>query len=296
VPDLQIFIEPKAPPVLDGALTFETGATMAQVVDPALWAYEHHGAGFGQANPGALTCLYEDLALGRATPAAFVARGVGDIDTVVAMALFLYRDLLTLPATSSLVMQADLVHRRGLAMTAHVEPDVGRLFRLLRGYFPSGLAQSAQGERISTAVGWVRDYLTAGRLPALGAPFPQPLVLDRGPGGFVVAETRGSLPEAWIELYRQGYHRGVLFGARGQGTLLPALVARKSAFVPLDLERACLRLNEAEAIAGGDEAWRVDGDWLWAPSEGSLLLAVSIVSHVVGVDVPLLEGTLSWAS
>ena len=288
MPDLQIFVEAKAPPVLDGALTFETGATLAQTTSPTLWAYEHHGESFGQVNPGALTCLYEDLALGRPTPSAFVTRRINDIDTIVAAALFLYRDLLTLPGTTGLVAQTDLVHRRGLAMTGHVDPDLALFFRLLRGYFPDGLGRAAQNERLCTAVGWVREYLTTGKLPALGARFPCPTVLDTGPGGFVVAEARGSMPEAFFELYRRGFQRGVLFGGRNE-TRLPTLVARKSLFVPLDLARAMHRLNEAEVVAGGRAAWLCDGDWLWSPPEGSLLLAVDIVGHVVGVEVPLFE-------
>lgn len=287
MPDLQLFVEPKAPPVIEGALTFETGATLAQTMSPTVWAYEHHGEGFGQANPGALTCLYEDLVLGRPTPASFVTRRVNDVDTLVAMALFLYRDLLTLPGTAGLVAQTDLVHRRGSAMMGHIDSDLALFFRLLRGYFPEGLGRVAQNERLCTAVGWIRDYLAENQLPALGARFPQPIVLDQGPGGFVVAETLGSLPETWFELYRQGFQRGVLFGPR-QGTQLPALITRKSPFVPLDLARACHRLNEAEVVVGGRPAWVCNGDWLWSPPEGSLILAVDIVGHVVGIEVPFL--------
>lgn len=286
--DLQLFVDPKAPVLLQGALTFETGASPEQAADPSLWAYEHHGAAFGQANPGALTCLFEDLVMGRPIPTAFVARHVNDIDTVVAMALFLYRELLTLPSTASLVMQTDLVHRRGLALMGHIEPDLGLFFRLLRGYFPDGLGRQEQSERLCTAVGWVRDYLLEGKLPSMGARFPTPRVLDTGPSGFVVAETGGSLPESWFELYRQGFVRGVCFGPR-IGTQLPALVARKSLFVPLDLRRACVRLNEAETALGGFPRWKVEGDWLWSPPEGSLILAVDIVGYTIGFEVPLLE-------
>lgn len=288
MPDLQLFIEPKATPLIEGALTFETGATLSQTMSPTVWAYEHHGEGFGQANPGALTCFYEDLVLGRPTPPAFVTRRINDVDTLVAAALFPYRDLLTLPGTAGLVAQTDLVHRRGLAMMGHIDPDLGLFFRLLRGYFPDGLGRAVQNERLCTAVGWVRDYLTESKLPSLGARFPQPLVLDQGPGGFVVAETLGSMPETWFELYRRGFQRGVLFGPRN-GTALPTLVARKSPYVPLDLSHAQQRLNEAEYVAGGRAAWSVEGDWLWSPPEGSLLLATHIVGLVVGIEVPLLE-------
>lgn len=286
--DLRIFVEPKAPPTLTGALTFETGATHDQVCDPAAWAYEHHGTSFGQANPGALTCLFEDLVLARPMPESFVTHRVSDIDTIVAMALFLYRDLTTHPVTPSLVVQTDLVHRRGLAAMAHVDSDLALFFRLLRGYFPDGLARQEQNERICTAVGWVREYLVEGKLPSLGSRFPVPRVLDTGPGGFVVAESGGSLPEAWFELYRQGYTRGVCFGPR-IGTQLPALLARKSPFVPLDLRRACARLNEVELTLGGSPLWKLEGEWLWSPPQGSLILAVDIVGYAIGFEVPFVE-------
>jgi hypothetical protein len=280
--ELRLYFDPLAPAVLEGAVTFETGASNQQVIDPTLWAYEHHGEGFGEADPGALTCLYEDLVLGRPTPPSFVLNRVGDSDALVAAALFLYRELVLHPSTVGFVAQVDLVHRRGFSAMGHLDADMGRFMRLLRGYFPEHLSQQETAERLPLAVGWVRDWLLESRLPALGASFPIPTVLDRGPGGFVVAETLGSLPEGWIELYRLGMLRGVLFGPR-KGTLLPVLVSRKSSFVPLDLYQAAFRLNEVEVHLGGLPRWAVDGDWLWGPPEGSLVLAHRIVQILVGL-------------
>lgn len=285
--DLRLYFDVRAPAVVDGALTFETGATPQQVMNPAIWAYEHHTEGFGQSDPGALTCLFEDLAMGRPTPAAFLISEIRDVDTLVAATLFLHRHLLCEPATVGFVAQIDLMHRRGFPFIGHLDADLGRFVRLLRGYFPDGQSVSEINARLPTAIQWIKDYLESGRLPALGAHFVVPTVLEDKRDGFVVAETLGSLPEGWFELYRQGFYRGVLFGPRQDG-LLPVLVARKSAFVGLDLNRAALLLNEAEGQQGGRYKWLVSGDWLWSPPDGSVLLATQIIQAVRSVEVPLL--------
>lgn len=282
--ELKVFYDPKVPPVVDGVVTFETGATLEQVQHPGIWAYEHHG--FGAAAPGALTCLFEDLMLGRPTPPSFVIKEVGDVDTLVAASLFLHRELLVGPQTASFVAQVDLVHRRGFVALAHIPEDVGRFIRLLRGFFLGDLPDSQVNAKLPVAVGWVKDYLEAGRLPSLGAPFPQPHILESRSDGFVVAESGGSLPECWFEVYRQGYLSGVLFGAR-QGHRLPVLVARKSPYVLLNLNLAATLLNHEEVRAGGTAHWAVADDWLWGPPEGSLLLAADIVRTVASL-FPLL--------
>lgn len=287
MPELRIFYDPAAPPVVPAAVTFETGAGLADIVDPLRWAYEHHGSEFGPATPGALTCLFEDLAMGRPTPAAFVVNKVGDVDTLVAATLFLYRHLVMHPRTAGLVGQVDFVHRRGFPFLAHLDDGLGRFIRLLRGHFPDGLTAQQVTDRLPRAIEWVRSYMETEALPSLGALFPTPTVLDTGPDGFVVGETTGSLPEAWIELYRQGYYQGVLFGARVD-TLLPVLVSRKSAFVPLALEQAAFILNEIEVSLGGQPQWKVSGDWLWGPPKGSLILATEVVRQVLRVRIPLL--------
>jgi len=287
MPNLQVFYDPSAPPVVEGVLTFETGGSPEQVMDPSLWVYDHHGEGFGQAAPGALTMLFEDMVMGRPTPAAFLSNRIRDVDVLVAATLFLHRDLLTLPRTVGLVAQIDLVHRRGLPLMGHLEDSLGRFIRLLRGLFPADLPVRQVNERLPKAVGWIRDYLDRDVLPSLGAAFSEPVVLDQGRNGFVVAETKGSLTEGWVELYRRGYYLGVLFGARIE-TQLPVLVARKSLFVPLNLVHAALVLNEAEMLKGGRGGWEVEGDWLWGPREGSLLLATEIVRTVASLGIPLL--------
>lgn len=279
--ELKFFYEPKAPPLVDGYVTYETGATPEQATNPHLFTYEHHTEGFGLAGPGALTCLYEDLSLGRVMPPSLVVNRINDLDTLVAATLFLHRGLLTLPLTVGFVAQVDLVHRRGYTFIGHLDPDLGRFVRLLRAYFPTELTPSEVNARLPTAVGWIVEYLKEGKYPSLGAPFPLTTVYETGPYGFVVAETKGSLPEGWFDLYRKGYSQGVLFGPRVNGTLLPVLISRKSAFVPLNIEHAAFLLNEGEQALGGAPRWAIHGDWLWSPPEGSLQLATRIVETLL---------------
>jgi hypothetical protein len=278
--ELRVFVDSKAPSVLQDAVTFETGATRAEVSDPKLWTYEHHGEGFGQTDPGALTSFFEDLILGRPLPLKFVTHGVKDVDTLVAMAAFTFRDVVLHPRMASFVSKVDLVHRRGFPILAHIEPDEVRFLRLLRGFFPDGLSRREEGERLHTALGWIQDYVLRSQYPALGTLLPEVRILTRGTDGWVLGLTDGTLIEGWLELYRQGYLKGVLFGSRVEDKPT-VLVARKSFYVAFDLDMAAQRLNELEVIAGASASWAVSGDWLWGPPEGTSILA----SHVVEILV-----------
>ncbi len=202
-------IEPGLPPVVPEALSFETGASRAQAADPDLHVYEHHGEGFGQADPGALTSFFEDLILGRPMPLVFATPGINGLDTLVALSLFLHRDMAIAPSMAGFVADVDLVHRRGLALLGHVEEARGRFFRLLSGYISPGLSKRELGERLGTAVAWIRAYVMTGELPDLGRSWPSVDVLKVGTGGFVLAESAGSLLEGWVALYRQGFLKGV---------------------------------------------------------------------------------------
>ena len=276
--ELRVSVDPAAPSVLPDAVTFETGASRAQASDPNLWAYEHHGEGFNQTDPGALTMLFEDMILGRPLPMQFVTRRVTDVDTIVAMALFTFRDVALHPRMAALVAKVDLVHRRGFPLLAHLGTDDVLFLRLLRGFFPDGLSRREEGERLRTALEWVRDYVLHETFPALGTPLPDVQVLSRGTDGFVLAITGGTLVEGWVEIYRQGHLRGVLFGPQIDDRPT-VLVSRKSYYVALDLGLAAQRLNDLEVIVGCAASWVVSGDWLWGPSEGTRILA----SHIVEV-------------
>jgi hypothetical protein len=268
--EFKVVIEPKTAPVLPNTLTYETGATRSQAADPDLYAYEHHGDGFGQADPGALTSFFEDLILGRSMPLVFATRAIRDVDTLFAMALFLHRELAIHPAMSGIVAQVDLVHRRGLPMLGHLDRDFARFLRLLRAYFPEGLSQTNMGHRLTMAMGWIREYVLEGKLPALGKPFADAHVLDRGTDGFVVATTTGDLLEGWVTLFSHGHLRGILVGADVEGRR-KVLCARKSHFRTFDLDMAARLFNEMEAAIGEDASWKASGDWLWGPPRGTVL-------------------------
>lgn len=279
--EFRVIIEPKLEPVLENTLTFETGASREQVADPALYAYEHHGVEFGQTDPGALTSFFEDLILGRPMPLTFATRSVKDIDTLFAIALFLHRDLAIAPAMPGLIAQVDLVHRRGLPVLGHVGPDLAAFFRLLRAYIPAGLSKSDMGERLATAVGWIRDCVLHGSFPTPGKPFAAARVLDVGSDGFVVAETAGDMLEAWVTLFSRGHLRGLLVSERGARRRV--LIARKSHFCAFDIGLAARLLNEMESAMGEKPEWRVEGDWLWGPRAGTTIFVPHLVEVLVRV-------------
>jgi hypothetical protein len=80
-------------------------------------------------------------------------------------------------------------------------------------------------------------------------------VLDIGTQGFCVAtQDETDLEAGWIELYRQGYLRGVLWGPAGT-----CLVARKSTWLTFDLTSAYMALMGA----GGEWVLEQDRGFLW---------------------------------
>jgi hypothetical protein len=279
--EFRLVIEPRVKPVVEGALTFEAGATREQTADPDLYVYEHHGSEFGQTDPGALTSFFEDLILGRPMPLVFLTPEIKDVDTLFAIAIFLHRDLAIAPGIAGIVAQVDLVHRRGLPVLGHVGDEFARFLRLLRAYFPpSGLSSTEVGNRLTTAVDWIRAYALRGEFPTLGKPFAEVRVLQRGTDGFVVAETSGDLLEAWVSLFAQGHLRGCVIAPERAGRR-QFLCARKSAFCAYNLTWAAKLLNEVETSMGEKAEWRVEGDWLWGPPQGTVLM----VQHVLGVLV-----------
>lgn len=274
----QVLIDPHLPPLVEGAVSFETGASRAQTADPKLLAYEHHGEGFGPGEVGALTRFFEDLILGTPFPLTFATHRVGGIDTILATALFLHRELAVHPGMPGLVAAADLVHRRGTPYLGHVEPDLARFFQGLEGYFLGSTSKKELGEKLTFGVQWVREYVLEGKLPDLG-PRPQSVrVLDVGTNGFVLAGADHPSVETWVSLYRLGFLRGILIGP-DDGDFRQVVVSRKSDRVEFDLEKALLHLNEMETLAGGNPEWSLDGQYLFGPRVGTTIL----VSHLLGV-------------
>lgn len=268
--DLRVLIEPSLPAVVVDAVSFETGASRADTFSQDHLVYEHHGKEFSPEAQGALTRFFEDIALGRKIPPTFATHSIHDVDTTLAITLFLNRDLVLIPGMVSLVAQVDLIHRRGVAMLGHLDDYMVRFIRLLRAYLPETLKSTEVQERITTASQWVRDYVTEGAFPSVGRSLPDVNVLDRGTGGFVVAETTGDLLEGWVVLFSQGFIRGVLVGP-GKDGRRRVVAARKSVYVPLDVGMAAKLLNDVEAAMGEPTEWKCEGDWLFGPTNGTVL-------------------------
>lgn len=279
---LSITIDSSLPRVVPNAVSFETGASKLETLDPSIFAYEHHGAGFTPLDRGALPVFFEDLILGRPLPLTFVTHSVGDIDTIVAMALFSRRDLAIHPATPGLVMAADLVHRRGFSALAHIDQDLGRFFQLLRSFvLDPRISKREFGERVSTSIQWTVDYVLESRLPHVGSS-PNVQILQQGSNGFVVASCAESdIEEGWVELYRAGFLRGLLVGPEGE--CRQALVAKKSAFLELDLVKAAQLLNELEGALNGNPGWTAVDLFAHAPQGGTRIPLEMMVEVLVRV-------------
>lgn len=275
-------IEPQALPIIQDAITFETGASRAQTLDPAFHAYEHHGPDFGSRDPGALTCFFEDLILGRPLPLVLVTRAIQDLDTLWAIALFLHRDVALSARMPGIVAQVDMVHRRGLSLMGHLDKDFALFLRLQRAYFPTGLSQDETGNRLRIALGWIREYVADGTLPALGKPLAGAQVVERGTDGFVAAESPGDLLEAWVSLFREGHLRGLVAGPIREGRR-KVLAARKSSFCRFNLTLGARLFNDIETAMGEPASWHVEGDWLWGPAKGTMILMPHLLEVLVRI-------------
>jgi hypothetical protein len=266
---LQVVIDPDLPPVTEGAVSFETGAL------------ETGPLVYGPGRVGPLVAFFEDLVSGLPMPLVFAMHGVSGPHSVVAATLFLRRDLAIHPLTPSLVYAVDLVYRLGDPMLAHVEPDLSRFLRGMKSYFPGGLSKREQGGRLSTAVQWVSSYLTQGSLPNLG-PQPESVgILDVGTNGFVLACGKPSV-EGWETLYRNGYLKGAIV-SQSDGDYRQVLVARKTFGVGFDLERATTILNELETLSGSLPGWRLQGNYLYSPPDGSTILLTYLTEVLLRV-------------
>lgn len=223
--------------------------------------------------------FYQELISGRPLPMTFWTPAVHDEWTLVALALFLHRDLAIQPSVPSLLALRPFLTAFPVWGGAHVDRDLGRFLGFLRAFVPQGLTQQDMGDRVGSAVGWIRSYLLDGTLPQMPDSFKGVRVLDRGSNGFVLAESLGQdLEGDWVELFRLGHLRGLLLGQPSERSR-PMLIARKTPWATLNLEQAESALNELEIAMGGDPEWAIDGDRIKSPSAGSILA----VSHVLAV-------------
>jgi hypothetical protein len=284
--DLNVRIEKNLPQIVPNAVSFETGLSKTQLEDPSVIAYEHHGPEFSASDKGALPSFYEDLILGRPMPTTLATPQIQDIDTLLAIALFLHRDLAIHPNTSGIVYTVDFVHRLGLPALAHLDSNLARFFSALRVYFPDRLGQQELSKRLQDAVGWLKEYIEEGTLAVVGSsPLTDIRILSKGTGGFVVAvnESLGPLLDGWVELYRVGFLKGILI--KRSGDKIHVVIARKSLYLPFDLIKACHILNQMETAMGELPDWKVSPDnlWLWSPEEGTLILVQHITEVLVRI-------------
>lgn len=241
----------------------------------AFGAFEGSTAGLTIYGPGpgasALSRLYVDLICARPLPLTFLTRSIRSLETIVAVSLFLDRELCLHPKAAMLVSAVELVSYLQEGGLAHVERDLARLFVLVDSYLCAPVVDKAElGRRMRQVVTWLRDYVLVGSLPALTHPAESPGVFDRGTNGFVLATASGSLVEAVIELYREGHLRGVLFSPTGTGRER-VLAFRKSPYVRFDLQAAEAHLNATEASLGQPGGWKVARLLLAGPPKGTAL-------------------------
>lgn len=270
----QVVIDPKLERICEGVVAF--GDFEVRDGDPI-------GVAYSGDHP--LLTFYQELVAGRAFPLTFATRSARSIETVAAVALFLHRDLAILPATSSFVFAVDLVARMGYGGLAHVDHHLGMFLHFLESYLPTDLGRTTEQDRLKTVVGWIRDYLVDGTFGALTRDPPMPRVLDVGSDGFVVAETASSkdMRLAWVELFCQGFLRGVLFNPNPKAGTHRVLAARKSRYLSLDLRRAAEALNEAEKAMGEPPEWEADDLWMSSPPGGTQLPPTAVINVLLRV-------------
>ncbi len=265
---LEVQVDPNLPAVVEGAVSFKTSTTMGPLTYCA---------------PRALTSFWEDLIFGRPMPLSFATLAVDDVDTLVAIALFMHRDIAIQAETAGFVSAVDLVVQWGLPAFAHIPQDVGTFIRFLRNHIQEGTTVQQKGERLGEAVSWVRDFLVGDTLPSITFEQPKAKIIQQGTGGFVVATIEGDLFDGWVDLFRGGHLKGFVLGPDVDGRR-PALVARKTVYVPFDLARAATHLNELEQAIRAPlpfSPWEHAGDFL--SSAGTVISPTQILEILIRV-------------
>lgn len=261
-----VTVDSTLPPISEQYVSFEMG----EFQSGPCFAYEHHGDRFLPEAPGALTRFYEDLISGAPFPLVLALHRVSAVDSVIAAALFVKRDITILPSTLGFVASVDLYHRKGIPFLGHSDPMLSRFVQFLDGYFPPNLPKREVGDRLASGVQWVYEYLTEGRLPHLGADQEPPRILEIGSNGFVLADATNPTKNTWVDLYRRGFLYGFVLGSEQDGTR-KVVASKKSHFLRFDLLKAKTFLDELESAFGGQPGWLLDGYFLYSPADGSVI-------------------------
>lgn len=272
--DLRVTVDPDLPSALSEPVV-------------AFGPFEGTRAGLVIYAPGsgasALSRLYVDLICGRPMPLTLVTRSAQRLETAVAIALFLDRELCLHPKAAGLVSAVELASQLQEGGLAHVDRDMARLFVLIEVYLcGQRMDKAEQGRRLQQVVSWLREHILVGTLPSLPRTPEPPIVLDRGTNGFVLATTTGArLVDAVIELYREGHLRGVVFGPTDHGDRV--LAFRKSPYVRFDLHAAETHLNAAEARLGQSGRWKLERLLLAGPLGGTRIPRQALIDAFLRV-------------
>lgn len=220
---------------------------------------------------GGLEAFYFDLLAGKPYPLTLGVKAITGPETLLAITLWLHRDLLIYFSTPSVVAGFALAAKYPVWGLAHMERDLSRFIQFLRKYPVTTQAN------VVAAVTLVKEFIF-GPLDNLPPEGQLPIIIDVGTNGFVLAKTSGDLVQGWVDLYRKGHLRGLLIGAEND-TYRQVLIARKSPWVPLNLEAAAQAFNAMEQAQGELAGWKVENDFLWGPPEGTSIL----VQHLMEV-------------
>ena len=212
-----------------------------------------------------LGSFYHMLISGSPLPLTLVIRSLEDVTTLLAIALFLHRDLSIHPSMPGLVTAFNLVCDEPFWGPAHIDRDLARFLRHLQQYVSqTGLDKRQQGECVASSVQWIREYVHLGNLPQMAPEPPPPSVLLTGSDGFVLAKTEKNLPLGWVELFRQGHLKGILIGP-SVNDRRPVTIARKSPAVTFGLDRLQAALEAVEDALGEISSWSLTEDTLSTP-------------------------------
>jgi hypothetical protein len=220
---------------------------------------------------GDLRGFFHDLIAGKPFPLTLALRDVKDVDTLLVVALFLHRDLAIHPGLPGLLAAFALACEEPLWGFAHVDRDLERFVRHVRAYLAqAGADRRKQGDSVTSAVEWLREYVHEGVLPQMKPARQEPTVITVGSNGFVLAEGFAPHREGWVALFRQGHLRGLLVSPQGADGRRAATIARKSPHVAYDLNAIAEAFNAVETAMGELPEWVVEGDLLGTP--GTLIL------------------------
>lgn len=242
---LEFSIVPDHPKVLDTPLV---GLGDFEAKHPGSAVYK---------NPPLLSSLWLDMILGRPLPTKMVLREVKGFEQLFCLALFMDRELALHPKVPAMVSSIELSSHLQMVGLAHIEPDLARLLIFLDSYlFSDSGSRKEYSRKLQQSLLWIREYTLSGKLPSMPRPQDPPRILDYGTNGFVLAEIKGEFLEPLLEIYRQGYLRGVLFGPENDDGH-PVLCFKKSTHLRYDLEKALVTLNQAEVQVGRPPNWQL---------------------------------------